>query len=69
MAFDLSNATKEYKERIERLEKENEELANVKELKEGIKNFIDFYNHKRFHSALGYDRPMNVYKKMLHKVA
>ena len=27
LAFDLSNATKEYKERIERLEKENEELA------------------------------------------
>jgi len=29
LAFDLSNATKEYKERIERLEKENEELAKT----------------------------------------
>ncbi len=45
------------------------EYENVKELKEGIKNFIDFYNNKRFHSALGYDKPMSVYKKMLHKVA
>ena len=45
------------------------EYENVKELKEGIKNFIDFYNNKRFHSALGYDKPMSVYKKMLRKVA
>jgi putative transposase len=45
------------------------EYENVKELKQGIKNFINFYNYKRFHSALGYDKPMNVYKKMLHKVA
>ena len=29
MAFDLSNATKEYKEKIEKLEKENEELAKT----------------------------------------
>ncbi len=45
------------------------EYENVKELKHGIKNFIDFYNHKRFHSSLNYDKPMSVYKKMLHKVA
>ena len=45
------------------------EYENVKELKQGIKNFIDFYNHKRFHSSLNYDKPMSVYKKMLHKVA
>ncbi len=45
------------------------EYENVKELKKGIKNFIDFYNNKRFHSSLGYDKPMNVYKKKLHKVA
>jgi putative transposase len=29
LAFDLSNATKEYKEKIERLEKEDEELAKT----------------------------------------
>ena len=46
-----------------------QEYENVKELKKSIKNFIDFYNNKRFHSSLGYDKPMNVYKKMLHKVA
>ena len=45
------------------------EYENVKELKKSIKNFIDFYNNKRFHSSLAYDKPMNVYKKMLHKVA
>jgi len=29
LAFDLGNATKEYKEKIEKLEKENEELAKT----------------------------------------
>jgi len=29
LAFDLNNATKEYKEKIEKLEKENEELAKT----------------------------------------
>ena len=37
------------------------EYANVKELKRGIKNFIDYYNTQRYHSALGYKKPMNVY--------
>ena len=44
------------------------EYKNIKELKQDIKNFIDFYNYKRFNSALGYDRPMNVYKKMLNNI-
>ena len=37
------------------------EYENVKELKRGIKNFIDYYNTKRFHSSLGYRKPINVY--------
>jgi len=44
-------------------------IVNVKELKEDIKNFIDSYNYRRFHSSFNYDKPMNVYRKMLHKVA
>ena len=37
------------------------EYENVKELKQGIKSFIDYYNTKRYHSALGYEKPMDVY--------
>jgi len=45
------------------------EYENVKELKRGIKNFIDYYNTKRFHSSLGYQKPMNVYLENLPKAA
>ena len=37
------------------------EYENVKDLKRGIKEFIDYYNTKRFHSSLGYKKPMEVY--------
>jgi len=42
---------------------------NIKHLKKSINEFIDFYNYKRFHSSLNYDKPMNVYLKSLQKVA
>ena len=45
------------------------EYENVKELKKGIKTFIAFYNFNRLHSALKYDRPMNVYRRSLAKAA
>ena len=45
------------------------EYENVKALKEGIKTFITFYNFNRLHSALKYDRPMNVYHRSLEKAA
>ncbi len=45
------------------------EYENIKELKVGIKNFITYYNTKRFHSSLGYQKPMNVYLKNLAKAA
>lgn len=33
----------------------------IKELKAGISDYIDKYNHHRFHSAIEYQKPMNVY--------
>lgn len=37
------------------------DYKSVSELREGVKNYIHKYNFKRFHSALNYQRPMNVY--------
>ncbi|HJD67786.1 MAG TPA: hypothetical protein LFV66_05025, partial [Rickettsia endosymbiont of Bembidion lapponicum] len=30
-------------------------------LKEGINDYISKYNYQRFHSSIGYKKPMNVY--------
>ncbi|OSS42516.1 Mobile element protein [Desulfurella amilsii] len=46
------------------LKYENVYLANyntIKEAKEGIKDYIYFYNYKRPHESLGYKTPMSVY--------
>lgn len=45
------------------------DYQNVKELREGIKNYIDKYNFKRFHSSIGYQKPMNVYLEHMKKAA
>ncbi len=37
------------------------EYNSIKELKEDIKNYINFYNYRRFHQTLDYKRPMEVY--------
>ena len=37
------------------------EYKSVTSLKEDVKEYIEFYNHKRFHQSLGYKKPMNVY--------
>ena len=37
------------------------EYQNIGELKEGIDNYINKYNYQRFHSSIGYKKPMNVY--------
>jgi putative transposase len=37
------------------------EYASVKELKEAIEAYIEFYNEERWHQALGYKRPAEVY--------
>jgi len=30
-----------------------------------VKEYIEFYNHKRFHETLDYKKPMNVYYESL----
>ena len=37
------------------------EFNDVKELKEGIDNYMNNYNYKRFHSSINYQKPMNLY--------
>lgn len=41
---------------------------SIKELKEGVKNYIHKYNFKRFHSAIGYKKPMNLYLEFIKNV-
>ena len=41
---------------------------SIKELKEGVKNYIHKYNFKRFHSSINYQKPMNVYLEYLKNV-
>jgi len=41
------------------------EYETIKELKTDIQDYINFYNLKRFHETLDYQKPMNVYKKSL----
>ena len=37
------------------------DYKSISELKEGVAKYIDKYNFRRFHSALNYQKPMNVY--------
>lgn len=37
------------------------DFKNIKELKDGIDNYLHKYNYHRFHSSIGYKKPMNVY--------
>lgn len=37
------------------------EYDRVSVLKQDVKEYINFYNHKRFHETLQYKKPMNVY--------
>ena len=41
------------------------EYNSIKELKEDVKEYIEFYNHRRFHETLKYKKPMNVYSESL----
>jgi putative transposase len=45
------------------------EYASISDLKKGINRYMHFYNHERFHSALNYDKPMNVYLRGVEKSA
>ena len=45
------------------------DFKDVTELKEGINNYMDKYNNQRFHSSIGYQKPMNVYRDYLQNAA
>ena len=37
------------------------EYKSISELKAGVREYVEFYNHRRFHRTLDYQKPMNVY--------
>lgn len=39
------------------------DYRNIKDIKEGVKKYIEFYNNKRRHSSLGYITPLQEYFK------
>jgi len=43
------------------------EYLEIKDLKNDIKEYIEFYNNKRFHQSLDYKKPMGVYYASLEK--
>jgi len=49
-----------------------QEYKTIRELKNGVNEYISFYNHKRFHQSLKYQKPMDVYnyrEKQIVKLA
>ena len=38
-----------------------QEYRTIRELKTGINEYVEFYNHRRFHQTLKYKKPMNIY--------
>jgi putative transposase len=44
------------------------DYQSIGELRNGIDRYMHFYNFNRFHSALGYKKPMNVYLEGVRKV-
>ncbi len=41
---------------------DGQELSDGREAETGLKQVIDWYNHKRLHRALGYLRPVDYYR-------
>jgi len=41
------------------------EYQNISELTTDVDDYIDFYNHRRFHETLDYKKPMNVYQESI----
>jgi putative transposase len=39
----------------------------IAELKQGVREYVEFYNHKRFHQTLGYQKPMEVHQQEILK--
>ncbi|MDD3325100.1 MAG: IS3 family transposase [Sulfurospirillaceae bacterium] len=44
-------------------------FTTIEELKNGINDYMHKYNFKRFHSSIGYQKPMNVYLDYVKSVA
>jgi putative transposase len=44
------------------------DYQSIKELKDGVKNYIYKYNFKRFHSSINYQKPMNLYLESIKNV-
>ena len=44
------------------------EYKNMQELKAGVAEYIRFYNHKRFHQTLNYEKPMIVYNRHINEM-
>jgi len=38
---------------------------NIQELKDGVRDYIKHYNYNRFHSTIGYKKPMDLYLKSI----
>ena len=58
-------------EEVLRLRKENQQLkmnADLKELKLKLWDYVNWYNHHRIHSALGYQTPIQYRENNLKKV-
>ena len=45
------------------------DYQSIKDLKQGVSDYIYKYNFKRFHSSLNYKKPMNVYLEQIKNVA
>ena len=45
------------------------DYQTIKELRQGIKDFMHKYNYKRFHSSIDYQKPMNLYLESIKDVA
>jgi len=45
------------------------DYQSIKELKDGIKQYIYKYNFKRFYSSINYQKPMNFYLESIKNVA
>jgi len=41
------------------------EYSSTNELITDVDDYIEFYNHRRLHEALGYKKPMNVYRSSI----
>jgi len=41
------------------------EYNSIKELRDDVRDYMEFYNYRRFHETLGYRKPMEIYRHSL----